>query len=105
MFEVNIDAEWTENMKDKMITFIDLYRKYYKEPIKDIKYKKGYHEDFRMVITFYFENEELTFECVETDDTNWVCLTLEMDTKNKKLFDDKYDFIIKTIKQINKGSI
>lgn len=82
-----------------MITFIDLYRKNYEEPIKDIKYEAT-NDDYRMILTYYFENVEITFESIETGDTKWIAISVEVITDDKKYFDNKYEFIKNAIKKI-----
>lgn len=102
MFEFSLKTKWKENLKDKMITFIDLYRKEYKEPIKDVKYKRGFHDDYRMIITYKFENVDIQFESVETDNTKWIALHVDIDSEDKKIFDEKYNFISNILTQLTK---
>lgn len=100
MFDFHYKTNWKDNLKDKMITFIDLYRKNYKEPIKDIKYKRTAHDDYRMVITYVFNCVEITFECVETENSKWISIFAEISSDDKNYFDNRYEFIKNTIKEI-----
>jgi len=40
MFKTDIRTPWKENLHDRIISFVDMYRKKYDEPIENIDIKK-----------------------------------------------------------------
>ena len=107
MFKTDMRTPWKENLHDRVISLVDMYRKKYNEPIKNIRYKEN-SDNYRTTIIFEFKDVDLTFESVKTKDTNWTHITLEVDSYNeeseklKEMFDDRYKFIKETIKRLNK---
>lgn len=101
MFKFMLDRiEWKENLKDKMITFIDLYRKELGEPIKDIKYKRENHDSYRMIMIYEFNDVDITFESVDSGSTKWIAARIEVDNDDKNYFDKQYEIITTLIDQV-----
>jgi len=105
MFKTDIRTPWKENLHDRIISFVDMYRKKYDEPIENIRYKEN-SDNYRTTIIFEFKDVDITFESVKTKDNNWTHICLEVDSREesevlKELFDDRYKFMKETIKKLN----
>lgn len=98
MFEFSHEINWQENKRDKMITFINLYRKELKEPLQDIQYKNT--DDEKRIIIYFFKDIEITFKSFESSRNSWIIISVEVDTEDKIYFDSIYNSIMNIIEQI-----
>lgn len=100
MLQFSKRTPWKTDLHDKMLVFIDIFKNQFKVKVEKISYEDTTQKDYKYIYTFKFSYYDIKFESIVSSDTNWMKIDALVWGEDKKIFDDIYNFTIKTIEDI-----